>query len=89
MAERETLCLERFSKTETTGERIHFATDKYGISGRSVRARIGNIGNALRRVLLSSIEGAASPRSTIEGDAPRVPVDSRVGRTTATDIIFT
>ena len=62
--------MEGFSETETSRHR-HFdsLTDKYGIFWAQPFERgFGTtIGNALRRVLLSSIEGAAVTAVKIEG----------------------
>jgi len=63
------MLLERFSKTETAGYQItETLTDKYGhFWAQPFERGFGTtIGNALRRVLLSSIEGAAVTAVKIE-----------------------
>jgi hypothetical protein len=66
---RETHALERFSKTETAGTDTETLTDKYGhFWAQPFERGFGTtVGNALRRVLLSSIEGAAVTAVKIEG----------------------
>jgi len=61
--------LEGFSKTETSRHHTETLTDKYGrFWAQPFERGFGTtVGNALRRVLLSSIEGAAVSAVKIEG----------------------
>ncbi len=61
--------MERFSETKTSCHRHQSLTDKYGkFWAQPFERGFGTtIGNALRRVLLSSIEGAAVTAVKIEG----------------------
>ena len=67
--EGETHALERISKTEALAVDTETLTEKYGkFWAQPFERGFGTtIGNALRRVLLSSIEGAAVTAVSIEG----------------------
>ena len=68
-AEGEHNALEGLSETKTSSQRYSSLTDKYGMFWAQPFERgFGTtVGNALRRVLLSSIEGAAVTAVKIEG----------------------